>query len=103
MGKTKKNPGSDLVLEPGKAHVALHFTAVDLASPENVRMQYRLDGVDTAWFDADSTRTATYTDIPVGIHSFHLRATNGDGVWDREGIATTSPRNPLSTKPLLFG
>src|ERR1700679_3982450 len=71
VGKTKRNPGREVVLQPGKAHVALHFTAVDLASPENVRMQYQLDGVDTAWFDADSTRTATYTDIPVGVHSFH--------------------------------
>jgi signal transduction histidine kinase/ligand-binding sensor domain-containing protein len=86
VGKTKRNPGSELVLEPGKAHVDLHFTAVDLASPENVRLQYRLDGVDAAWFDADSTRTATYTDIPVGVHAFHVRASNGDGVWDREGI-----------------
>ncbi len=102
VGKTKKNPGSELVLEPGKAHVALHFTAVDLASPENVRMQYRLDGVDTAWFDADSTRTATYTDIPVGIHSFHIRATNGDGVWDREGIVYNVTQKPFFYQTTTF-
>ena len=33
VGKTKRNPGRELVLEPGKAHVDLRFTAVDLASP----------------------------------------------------------------------
>ena len=86
VGKTPEKPWPRTHVTAGKAHVALHFTAVHLALPENVRMQYRLDGVDTAWFDADSTRTATYTDIPVGVHSFHIRATNGDGVWDREGI-----------------
>ena len=102
VGKTKKNPGSELVLEPGKAHVALHFTAVDLASPENVRMQYRLDGVDTAWFDADSTRTATYTDIPVGVHSFHIRATNGAGVWDREGIVYNVTQKPFFYQTTTF-
>jgi signal transduction histidine kinase len=102
VGKTRRNPGRELVLEPGKAHVELHFTAVDLASPENVRIQYQLDGVDAAWFDADSTRTATYTDIPVGVHSFHIRATNGDGVWDREGIVYNVTQKPFFYQTATF-
>jgi signal transduction histidine kinase/ligand-binding sensor domain-containing protein len=102
VGKTKRNPGRELVLEPGKAHVDLRFTAVDLASPENVRMQYRLDGVDTTWFDADSTRTATYTDIPAGVHSFRIRATNGDGVWDREGIVYNVTQKPFVYQTATF-
>ena len=100
--KTKRNPGRELVLEPGKAHVYLRFTAVDLASPENVRIQYRLDGVDTAWLDADSTRTATYTDIPVGVHSFHIRASNGDGVWDRQGIVYNVTQKPFFYQTTTF-
>lgn len=102
VGKTKRNPGRELVLEPGRAHVDLHFTAVDLASPENVHLQYRLDGVDTAWFDADSTRTATYTDIPVGVHAFHIRASNGDGVWDREGIVYNVTQKPFFYQTVTF-
>jgi signal transduction histidine kinase len=102
VGKTRRNPGRELVLEPGKAHVDLHFTAVDLASPENVRIQYRLDGVDTAWFDADSTRTATYTDIPPGVHSFHIRASNGDGAWNRDGIVYNVTQKPFFYQTLTF-
>jgi signal transduction histidine kinase len=102
VGKTKRSPGRELVLEPGMAHVDLRFTVVDLVSPENVRIQYRLDGVDAAWFDADSTRTATYTDIPVGVHAFHLRATNGDGIWDREGIVYTVTQKPFFYQTVTF-
>ena len=102
VGKTQRNPGSELVLEPGKAHVDLHFTAVDLASPENVRLQYRLDGVDAGWFDADSTRTATYTDIPVGVHAFHIRASNGDGIWDRDGIVYNVNQKPFFYQTAAF-
>jgi signal transduction histidine kinase len=102
VGKARRNPGRELVLEPGKAHVDLHFTAVDLASPENVRIQYRLDDVDTAWFDADSTRTATYTDIPLGVHAFHIRASNGDGVWDREGIVYNVIQKPFFYQTTTF-
>jgi signal transduction histidine kinase/ligand-binding sensor domain-containing protein len=102
VGKTKRNPGRELILEPGKDHVELHFTAVDLASPENVRIQYRLEGVDAAWFDADSTRTATYTDIPAGVHAFHIRASNGDGVWDREGIVYNVTQKPFFYQTTTF-
>jgi signal transduction histidine kinase len=94
VGREKIVPGPKLVLRPGAYHVALRFTALDLASPENVRLQYRLDGVDTAWLDADSTRTAIYTDIPVGVHSFHIRASNGAGIWDREGIVYEVTQQP---------
>ena len=102
VGKTKINPGRELILEPGKDHVELHFTAVDLASPENVRIQYRLDGVDAAWFDADSTRTAIYTNIPTGVHSFHIRASNGDGVWDRDGIVYNVTQKPFFYQTTTF-
>jgi signal transduction histidine kinase/ligand-binding sensor domain-containing protein len=102
VGKTKQNPGRELILEPGKDHVELHFTAVDLASPENVRIQYRLDGVDAAWFDADATRTAIYTSIPAGVHSFHIRASNGDGVWDREGIVYNVTQKPFFYQTTTF-
>jgi signal transduction histidine kinase/ligand-binding sensor domain-containing protein len=86
VGRTKASPGRELVLPPGTSHVEFHFSAVDLVSPEKIRLQYRLDGVDPLWLDADSTRTAIYNSIPVGAHSFHIRACNRDGVWDRDGI-----------------
>jgi ligand-binding sensor domain-containing protein/two-component sensor histidine kinase len=94
VGPEKRAPGRELILRPGAYHVALHFTAVSLASPKNIRIQYRLDGVDPVWLDADPTRSALYTSVPVGIHAFHVRATNGDGVWDREGIVYDITQQP---------
>jgi len=94
VGRSRQTPNSRLVLRPGAYHVVLHFTAVELASPENIRLQYRLDGVDPDWLDADATRTAIYTDIPVGTHSFHVRASNGDGIWDRAGISYEITQEP---------
>jgi signal transduction histidine kinase len=102
VGSTKRDPGAEAVLAPGAYHVALHFTAVDIASSENVRIQYRLDGVDPAWLDADSTRVAIYTYIPIGVHSFHIRASNGDGVWDREGIVYKVTQQPYFYQTAAF-
>jgi len=79
-------PARELVLAPGPHHVEVEFDSIELTSPERTRLQYRLDNVDAVWFDAGPIHTAVYTSIPIGKHQFHVRATNRDGVWDREGI-----------------
>jgi signal transduction histidine kinase len=71
------------------------FDAIELTSPERVRFQYRLDGVDGTWLDAGTTRTAVYTSVPRGRHLFHVRACNSDGIWDREGIAYGIMQEPF--------
>ncbi|HYZ87003.1 MAG TPA: two-component regulator propeller domain-containing protein [Bryobacteraceae bacterium] len=102
IGRAKLTPQRELVLRPGSSHIKLHFTAVDLASPENIRLQYRLDGVDPGWLDADSNRQAIYTEIPVGVHSFHIRACNREGIWDREGVVYTITQQPYFYQTTLF-
>jgi len=102
VGRTKVSPGRELVLPPGTYHVGFHFTGVDLVSAEKIRFQYRLDGVDPLWLDADSTRTAIYNSVPVGAHSFHIRACNRDGVWDRDGIAYSVIQQPFLFETTWF-
>jgi PAS domain S-box-containing protein len=102
VGRAKVAPGRELVLHPGTYHVEFHFSAVDLVSPEKIRLQYRLDGVDPLWLDADSTRTAIYNSIPVGAHSFHIRACNRDGVWDRGGIVYSVVQQPFLYETTWF-
>jgi ligand-binding sensor domain-containing protein/signal transduction histidine kinase len=87
--------GNELVLPAGTHHVELHLAAVDLASPEKTRVQYRMDGVDSNWRDSDVSRTAVYTTIPAGRHTFHVRATGSDGKWDRTGIVYDVVQRPL--------
>src|SRR5207237_5480949 len=83
-----------LVFPPVTYHFELKFDSIECASPERVRFQYRLDGVDPVWLDADATRTAVYTSMPLGTHSFHIRASNSDGVWDRAGIVYKVSQRP---------
>lgn len=94
IGNSKGLAGRELVLAPGTHHVELHLEAVDLASPEKVRLQYRMDSVDAAWLDADASRTAIYTNIPAGTHAFHVRVSGSDGAWDRIGILYNITQRP---------
>ena len=102
VGRTLQPPGHELVLPPGPHHVELHFGVIELASPEKIRMQYRLDDIDQEWLDADATGGAIYTSLPVGTHQFHVRACNGDGIWDRAGIVYNITQLPYLYETNLF-
>ena len=92
--RNRQNAQREIVLAPGTHHLELHLDAVDLGSPEKVRIQFRMDGVDSLWLDADSSRTAVYSNIPPGSHLFHVRASTGDGIWDRVGVVYTVRQQP---------
>jgi ligand-binding sensor domain-containing protein len=109
--------GPELVLPPGNHHVELHFDAVELRSPEKISLQYRLDDVDPVWLDASSDTPvgayfphepkgpagiAIYSNVPAGAHSFHIRACNRDGVWDRDGIVYNVIQQPFLYQTIWF-
>jgi ligand-binding sensor domain-containing protein/signal transduction histidine kinase len=97
VGRARRPAGRELVLPPGTHHVELRFNPISLGSPERIRFQYRMDGVDPVWLDADNAHTAVYTNIPVGTHAFRIRASNSDGVWDRSGISF-----PVTQEPYFY-
>jgi signal transduction histidine kinase/streptogramin lyase len=95
VGRNQKPPGHELVLPTGTHHLELNFDAIEISAPEKIRLQYRLDGVDSEWLDAGSTGHAIYSNIPPGTHAFHIRANNRSGIWNRDGvIAYTITQQP---------
>ncbi len=101
VGRSLRPPGHELVLPPGPHHVELHFGAIELASPEKIHMQYRLDD-DQEWLDAGRTSSAIYSSFSVGRHKFHVRACNSDGVWGRAGIVYYITQQPYFYETNLF-
>ncbi|MDF2432252.1 MAG: hypothetical protein JWP44_1883, partial [Mucilaginibacter sp.] len=59
------------------SYIALHY-----ANPELNKYAYRLDGYDKHWVSSGTQRSATYTNLPPGVYSFHVKAANSDGVWN---------------------
>ena len=94
--------GDEMVLPPGSHRVEFHMAAVDLASPEKIRLQFRMIGVDGDWNDADASRTAIYTNIPPGIHTLLVRATDSNGIWDRKGRAYRIDQLPFFYQTRMF-
>ena len=61
---------------------------MSLASPEQVRFRYRLDGLESTWIEAGATRSANYSYLPPGTYQFIVAASLGDGQWSP---ASTGP------------
>jgi hypothetical protein len=102
VGRKSQRPGDRLVLPPGTSHVELAFDPVELSAPHRIRLQYKLDGVDDSWLDAPPSHVATYSGMPPGSHTFHVRATNRDGVWDLVGMTYQVTQEPFPYQTAWF-
>src|SRR5262249_1223145 len=78
-------PASDVYQIPAGGHrVTLSYSGVSLAVPERVRFRYKLDGLDRDWGPEVTARQAIYTNLPPGTYTFHVMASNSDGVWNSQ-------------------
>lgn len=71
----------DIIVPAAKEVVEIHFTSLNLASPERARFQYRLNDDETKWIETRGMREARFTKLPHGSYRFQVRACNEDGVW----------------------
>jgi ligand-binding sensor domain-containing protein len=102
VDRKKRNAGRELILPPGLHHTELQLGSIELSSPERVHMQYRLDGIDSEWLDVKPDGVAVYTTIPHGTYLLHVRASNGDGFWDRQGIVYRITQEPFFYETAAF-
>lgn len=96
-------PGRALTLEHDDKLVTFEFAALDFVSPANNRYQYRLEGFDPGWVDAGTVHRATYTNLDAGEYTFRVRATNADGIWNKEDLTipvrvAAAPWNTLTAR-----
>ncbi|MFL6578686.1 MAG: two-component regulator propeller domain-containing protein, partial [Povalibacter sp.] len=70
---------------PGVTSWEFQYTALSMLAPERVHFRYRLEGYQNEWMDAGTRRTAYYTRLPPGEYTFHVIASNDDGLWNEEG------------------
>jgi ligand-binding sensor domain-containing protein len=72
---------------PGHGNVRFRYAGLSFVAPDKMRFKYRLEGYDPDWIDAETRRTAYYTNIPPGRYRFRVKASNNDGVWNETGAA----------------
>jgi signal transduction histidine kinase/ligand-binding sensor domain-containing protein len=79
--------GESRELPPGTRDLTIEYTAFSFVQPNAVRFKYRLDHYDADWIEAGSRRSAIYGNLPPGRYTFHVLASNNDGVWNETGAS----------------
>ncbi len=80
-----QNP--EIILAYDQNEISIDFVALHFANSEKNKYSYQLEGFDEEWIDAASKRSATYTNLPPGDYTFHVKAANADGVWNEKGAS----------------
>jgi diguanylate cyclase (GGDEF)-like protein len=92
-----------LKVSPQANSIAVEFAALDYSAPERNRYAYKLEGFDPAWVDSDAVhRLASYTNLPPGKYSLHLRGSNRDGVWSQTTLTVPIEVMPAWYQTLWF-
>ena len=71
----------------GRGDLEFDFAALSYISPDKIAYRYKLEGYknDKNWSDPGVRHEAFYTNIPPGEYTFHVIASNNDGVWNETG------------------
>lgn len=81
-GGTEESLLAEMIQLPWERHdVIFTFSGLDYAVPERVRYRYQLEGYDTDWIEGANINFARYTNLPAGMFTFRVKASNGDGVF----------------------
>jgi PAS domain S-box-containing protein len=68
--------------------ISFDFAPLSYRAPEKNHCRYVLEGFDQGWTEVDSRNfSATYTNLDPGEYLFRVMGSNGDGVWNEQGVS----------------
>lgn len=62
-------------------YFTFEFSAPDYSSPLPVRYAYMLENFDADWVETGTRNVATFSNLPGGVYTFRVRASNNTGTW----------------------
>ena len=88
---------SPIKLNYNQNFISFDFAALDFQSSAKNTYAYKLEGFDKDWVQAGTRHTASYTGLPGGVYTFHVKAANNDGTWSQADATL-----PISIIPPLW-
>jgi ligand-binding sensor domain-containing protein/serine phosphatase RsbU (regulator of sigma subunit) len=75
----------ELTLPFSQSTLLFDFVALSYANSDENQYAYKLEGFDTDWKYRGNIRFASYSNLPPGTYTFHVKASNDDGIWNEKG------------------
>ena len=82
--------------------ISFEFAALDFSSPEKNSYAYMLAGLETEWNYVGQRHYATYSRLPPGEYSFHVKGTNNNRIWNEEGTSLQIVIKPALWNTFIF-
>jgi signal transduction histidine kinase len=79
-GTQHDGDGGAIEAGPGRSRVEFRFVGLGYSAPEKITYRGRLSGLDDAWRELGTQRSAAYEAVPPGRYTFEVLAVNGDGI-----------------------
>ncbi len=88
----------------GARNLRFSFTAPTFLSPGKIKFKFRMEGVDKKWnlLPPGKERIAHYTDLSPGLYTFHVMASNSEGVWNPEKASIAVNLKPFFYETFIF-
>lgn len=79
-GSQRDGGGTSIAAGPGRSRLEFRFVGLGYSAPEKITYRARLSGLDDAWRELGTQRSAAYEAVPPGRYTFEVMAVNGDGI-----------------------
>ena len=74
----------NLSLAYSNNYLTFNFIGITTKSPQKVKYQYKLEGIDENWSATTNRTEAPYGNLPQGTYTFKVKAMNSEGYWSNE-------------------
>jgi ligand-binding sensor domain-containing protein len=71
-------------LQPNESSFSLEFVGIDFANPENIKLQYQLQGFDNEWITIKNPANVYFSNVPEGDYYFKIRSLSDNGEMTAE-------------------
>jgi len=77
---------NEIILDYTQNIITIEFAALHYAISEKNKYSYILENFEKKWNNVNEIHSATYTNLDPGEYIFRVKASNGDGYWNNQGI-----------------
>ncbi len=74
--------------------VSFSYSVLEFVNPKKNYVEYKLEGFDENWINAQGKYQVTYTNLDGGDYAFKVRASNNHGVWNEQPLMLDLQVNP---------
>lgn len=76
----------EITLAPKDSMISFEFAALHFSAPEKNQYATMLEGLDKTWNEIGNKHSISYATLPPGNYVLRVKASNGDGLWNENGL-----------------